>query len=80
MENQNITLRLRKDLLRKAKHLAIERQTSLSALLAQILENLITEEDSYELARRKHIILLKRGFDLDTGGQLPSLREELHDR
>ena len=80
MENQNITLRIRKDILCKAKHLAIERRTSLSALLAQTLEELVTQEDAYDLARRKHIILLKHGFDLDTGGQLPSLREELHDR
>jgi predicted transcriptional regulator len=80
MEHQNITLRLRMDILRKAKHLAIERHTSLSALLTQSLEELVRQEEAYTLARRNHLALLEHGFDLSTKGYIPSKREELHDR
>lgn len=36
METQNITLSIRKDLLKAAKHIAIERNTSLSGLQKQL--------------------------------------------
>lgn len=80
MNTQNITITVKKDILRKAKILAIERQTSLSGLLTQTLENLVAQQDAYETARRHHLDLLDHGFNLGTGGKISTKREELHDR
>jgi hypothetical protein len=80
MESQNITLSIRKDLLRKARLLAVQRQTSLSGLLAKFLEQIIDEESSYNDARNRQLGWLETGFDLGTTGSIPANREELHAR
>ena len=80
METQNITLVLNKNLLRKAKHLAIERQTSLSSLLAQTLEELVEQQENYEHARRRHLEILEHGYDLGTEGKITWTREKAHER
>jgi hypothetical protein len=80
MDNQNITVSLKKDVLRKAKILAIQRQTSLSTLLSQTIEDLVARDESYNIAWREHLTLLGRGFDFETGGKLPGQREDLHER
>lgn len=80
METQNITLSVPKDTLRKAKLVAVERQTSLSRLLAGLIEELVASEDRYETARGRHLTILDRSFDLGTGGRPLVSREELHER
>lgn len=80
METQNITLSVPKDTLRKAKLIAVERQTSLSRLLAGFIEDLVSSQDRYELARQRHLAILEQGFDLGGGGQPSASREELHER
>ncbi|MCR4429695.1 MAG: hypothetical protein NUV45_01605 [Tepidanaerobacteraceae bacterium] len=40
MQYQNITLSIPKELLRKIKHIAIEKQMSISALLTKTLEEI----------------------------------------
>lgn len=80
METQNVTLSVPKTLLRKAKLLAVERQTSLSGLLAQALAEIVDRSEQYEKARQRHLTWLKRGADLGTQGKIPWAREELHDR
>lgn len=80
MEKQNITLALPKDLLRRVKHMAVERDTSVSGLLTQFLTELVEQEDGYESARRRHMALMERGFDMGTGGRVTWTRDELHER
>jgi hypothetical protein len=80
MKTQNITLSLPKDLLLKVKLLAVQRQTSVSGLLAQTLTELVREHDSYERARQRHLRTLREGLDLGTGGYIRFAREELHER
>lgn len=41
METQNVTLSLPKEVLLKVKLIAVKRQTSVSRLLTQILENIV---------------------------------------
>lgn len=55
MDHQNVTLSLPKEILRRAKHIAIERGTSLSGLLTHLLEELTRQEDAYCLAKRDHL-------------------------
>jgi predicted transcriptional regulator len=74
----NITLKLDGDLLRKAKVLAAEKDTSVSALLAQQLEKIVREREGYEQAKRRALAILKKGFDL--GYTPPASRDELHER
>jgi tryptophan 2,3-dioxygenase len=80
MENQNITLSIRKDILIKIKLIAAQRQTSVSGLLTRALERLVEQEDAYANARRRHLEWLKRGVDLGTGGSRLTQRDELHER
>lgn len=77
---QNITLAIPKELLRKAKILAVKRNTSLSGLLTQTLTELVAHEEGYDQARLRNLGMMKSGFDLGTQGNISSSREELHER
>jgi hypothetical protein len=79
-DRQNVTLSLSKPLLRKAKILAVERQTSLSALLAGALENLVQDRHDYEQAKDRALARMKKGFHLGTNGRITWTRESLHER
>jgi len=50
---QNITLSINKDLIRKAKILAGQKQTSISGMLSQELQKIIDDSEEYELFKRK---------------------------
>ena len=80
METQNVTLAIPKDVLRKAKIMAVKRNTSLSNLLTQTLEDLVSREEGYAQARLRNLEIMKRGFDLGTQGNINWRREELHER
>lgn len=75
---QNITVRLNRRTLRKAKILAAKRNTSISGLLAEQIESLVGEDDAYEQAQRRALALLDQGFHL--GGRIESTRDEWHER
>lgn len=80
MEHQNITLSLPKDILKRVKHLAVERQTSVSGLMVEMLEDLVRREDAYAQARERQLALMEKGFNLGTYGQANWTRDELHER
>ncbi len=80
MEHQNITLSLSKDLLKQAKHLAVEKGTSLSKLLGDYLEQLVLKENRYQQAADRIRKRLNDGIDLGTGGKRTWKREDLHER
>lgn len=74
---QNVTLSLDKELLRRAKVLAAQQGTSVSALLTRELEELLRRERAYDRARATALGFLARGFHL--GGKIPA-RQEWHAR
>ena len=76
MPTRNITLKLPTETLRKAKVVAAERGTSISALLARKIEELTGEDEQYEAARRHALRWLDRGWNL--GGR-PASRDDLHE-
>ncbi len=80
MEYQNITLSLPKDILLKAKHIAVEKRTSLSGLLARTLEDIVKKEDSYRKARQRHTAMLNSVSDLGTNGSISWTRGDIHER
>ncbi len=75
---QNITIRLDRRTLRKARILAVKRNTSISRLLAAQIETLVGEDEAYEQARRRAMALLDKGFHL--GGRIEATRDEWHER
>jgi len=74
----NITLKLDSELLREARILAAQEGTSVSALLAERLSDLVRQRKGYDRASRRAIHRLRRGFDL--GWVPPRSRNELHER
>jgi hypothetical protein len=80
METQNITLSLPKDILLRAKLLAVQRNTSVSNLLTQALRRIVEQEEQFAYAQRRHLQTLDHGFDLGTGGVTRVIRDELHER
>jgi metal-responsive CopG/Arc/MetJ family transcriptional regulator len=80
MERQNVTLSLPKALLKKAKTLAVRKDSSLSELLRGALEEKVKEESGYQRARDRQVSLMERGFDMGTKGKISVTREELHAR
>jgi hypothetical protein len=80
MDRQNVTLSLPKETLRKAKVLAAERQTSLSALLTEALEEIVAKSDLYEIARQRQLLLMEKGFKFDLDETVTWNRDDLHER
>ena len=72
MKSQNVTLKMSADLVRKAKIVAAERGTSISALLTARIEDLVGEEAEYEAARRQAFRRLDQGWHL---GRRPAARD-----
>ncbi|HEX9689466.1 MAG TPA: CopG family transcriptional regulator [Thermoanaerobaculia bacterium] len=62
------------------KLLAVERDTSISGLLTDFLEEIVKKHDDYERARRKAIRDLRRPPDLATRGRTSWKRDDLHRR
>ena len=74
----NITLKIDADLLREARVLAAEERSSISALLAAKLEQVIRERKGFQQARKRSLARLRKGFDLHWTP--PASRDELHER
>ena len=79
-DTQNITLALPRDLLRQVKRLAADRETSVSALMADALARLANENRRYETALRRGLAALKSAKSLGTGGRRTWTRDDLHER
>jgi len=80
MENQNITLSIRKDILQKVKILAVKQRTSVSALMTNLLEEIVARDEGYQTAQQKYSLLLQQDRDLGTKGVMDWSRDELHAR
>ena len=80
MEKQNITLAIPKDILMKVKHLAIDRNTSVSGLLSETLAEMVHQNEAYQEAKARQSALMKKGFDMGFKGKPAWKREDLHER
>jgi hypothetical protein len=74
----NITLKLDSTLLREVRILAAEEGTSISALLAARLEQIVRERKTYDRARRRALARLRKGLEMQWTP--PLSRDELHER
>jgi hypothetical protein len=74
----NITLKLDASLLREIRILAAEEGTSISAMLASRLEQMVRDRKGYERSRRRALARLHEGMNL--GWTRPRSRDELYER
>lgn len=80
MEKQNITLSIPKEILREAKHLAVDRGISLSGLLVEALEERVKRLSRMRRAAERQRTLMRSGLKLGTKGKIRWSREDLHAR
>lgn len=79
-ETQNLTLSLPRDLIKQVKRVAVERETSISALLTEALARIADEDRRYSAARKRALAAMRSARSLGTGGQRTWTRDELHER
>lgn len=80
MAQQNVTVSLPADLVREARHLAVDRGVSLSRYLALLLEAQVDSHRRYREARERQLALLDQGLPLGTQGYIRWSRDTLHER
>lgn len=79
-DSQNITLRLPRQLLKRVKRVAADRDTSVSALMTEALDRLADEDRRYSGARKRALAALKSPRSLGTRGHRTWSRDALHER
>ena len=77
---RNVTLALDEETVRRARYLAVEKGVSLSRLLADSLEQIVTRNEQYVQARKRALARMKRGLPMGMGRQPGWSRDELHER
>ncbi len=75
---QNITLSIEKEIIKKGKVIAAQKDTSVSKMLSEQLKRIIEKEEQYEAAKRGALRTLRKGFHL--GGGINWKREDLYER
>lgn len=80
VETQNITLALPRVLLKKVKVVAAKRETSVSALVAASLEEIVRGDDAIEGAMQRWLTRARQGYDLGSKGRVGVRRDDLHER
>ncbi len=74
---RNITLRLDEQVLRKARHKAVEQDQSVSQWVADLIARSVDADEQYAAARQRALKRLETGLRL--GGK-PLSRQEAHGR
>lgn len=77
-QRQNITISLSPASIQKARILAARKSTSISGLLADQLERLVNDDETYESSHRAATDLIRQGLKLGGGPALS--RDEIHAR
>jgi hypothetical protein len=80
METQNVTVRVPRTLLRKAKQLAAERGTTLTALVVEGLTRATSGDEAYREAFERQRSLMHAGWQLREPSELVPRREAAHER
>mgnify|MGYP002736163051 CR=1 FL=1 len=79
MATRNITLSLPDDLVRRAKVLAAQQDTSVSALVADLLRQATNQGSTYDSIWSEEERLMAEGVGLKVG-EVTWSRDELHER
>jgi hypothetical protein len=79
MATRNITLSMPDELVRRAKILAAQRDTSVSGLVARLLEQLVGDVHDYDDVAAQESRLMQEGIGLRVGDVTWS-RDDVHER
>jgi hypothetical protein len=79
-EKRNITLAVPRDVLQKAKLIAVRRDTSVSGLLTSYLREVVDEDDEYGRAMERQRRTMRKAKRLGLKGRPTWTRDELHER
>lgn len=77
-QKANIALKLDRGLLREVRIIAAEEDTSISALLAFHLQEIVKSRGGSGQARNRALARMRKGYDL--GFKPPKYRDELYER
>ena len=80
MEKQNVTFSFPKELLRRLKRFAMDREMSVNSLMRELAEDALRRGDSYERARKQALEDLRHPRNLGTNGKASWTRDGLHER
>ena len=75
MDYQNITLSVPKDILKKAKIIAVNNNISASKLLSNQLQEIVEKQEDYDKAHKRQSYLIESGLDMQVR-EKPSWRRE----
>jgi predicted transcriptional regulator len=73
-------LNLPRDLLKRLKRLAADRDTSVSSLMAEALARLVDDHRRFSAARRRSLAAMEQAPSLGTDGRRGWSRDDLHER
>jgi hypothetical protein len=79
MATRNITLSMPEELVRRAKILAAQRDTSVSGLVARLLEQLVGDVRDYDDVAAQERRVMQEGIGLRVG-EITWSRDEVHER
>ena len=79
MTTKNITLSMPEELVRRAKVLAAQRDTSVSGLVARLLEQLVGDVRDYDDVAAQERRVMQEGLGLRVG-EITWSRDEVHER
>ncbi|CAM4426786.1 DUF6364 domain-containing protein [Nocardia ninae] len=78
MSKRNLTIQLDEEVITSAKVIAVQRGTSVSALVTQYLREIAQDAERYEYAKQQALQLMAEAEG--HGGRVTWTREELYDR
>ena len=76
---QNVTITLPRSVIQEAKHMALDRGLSLSAFMAQLLEEKLERTERYREAMEREFEAMEHGVG-SVMGPVTWTRDELHER
>lgn len=76
---QNLTISFPKKTLKQAKIIAAQQDTSVSAIIRELLEQYVRNNDTYEQSKERHLSILREKTDLGTKGRIGVDRNDLHE-
>jgi hypothetical protein len=77
----NVTISLPDELVRQARHRAVDRGMSLSRYVASVLEEELTKREKLRReAAERMIARMEKGYNLGFNDKIPWTRDELHER
>ena len=76
----NVTISLRDELVKEARHLAVDKGVSLSKYIASILEEELGKERSWGEARERQRRMMAEGLHIGMPEKVTWTRDQLHER